>query len=129
MLAVLGPWIARWFLAAEYREGAPAIMVWVAAGYGVYAAVLVVENRIMSFGRSTSLIFPASVGAALKLILTYLLVQSDGSLGAARATFLAFVGQFLVTGWAMTRLEAADARGPADEPPAAPPPDPRPATP
>jgi O-antigen/teichoic acid export membrane protein len=111
LLAAFGPWIARWFLAAEYREGAPGIITWVAAGYGVYATSMVVENRIMAWGRSAALIPPIAVGAALKFALTYWLVRSDGPLGAARATCSAFCGQFLATWWAMTRLAAAEARG------------------
>jgi O-antigen/teichoic acid export membrane protein len=111
VLYVFGPWIARWFLAAEYREGAPEVMAWIAAGFGVYATIQVVENRIMSFGHSASLIAPVVVGAILKLILTYFFVQSQGLIGTARATFAAFVGQFLATWWAMTRLTAAEARG------------------
>jgi O-antigen/teichoic acid export membrane protein len=111
LLAALGPWIARWFLAAEYRPGAPGIITWVAAGYGVYAATQVVENRIMAWGRSAGLIAPVTAGAALKFALTYWLVWSDGPLGAARATCFAFCGQFLATWWVMTRLAAAEARG------------------
>lgn len=102
-LYVLSPWIVRWFLAPEFRPGAPAVILWVSIGYALYTLVNVVENRIMSFGRSVHLILPVMIGAVLVLVLNWAWIPAHGSLGAAWAAAGGFGGQLVATFVSMLR--------------------------
>jgi O-antigen/teichoic acid export membrane protein len=108
---LLTPWLTRTLLAVEYRPGAEAVILWIVVGYCIYGLVNVIENRIMSFNRSASLIAPVAVGAIVTLGLNFLLIPRHGSLGAAYASAGGFAAQFLATLLALLRLPAHDTAG------------------
>jgi O-antigen/teichoic acid export membrane protein len=96
-VALLGQWVVHLLLSEEYRTGAVAVMRWIATGYGVYGLTQVLENRILSVGRSGRLLVPMAAGAIANVILSLLLVPRYGIVGAARASCLSFVTQSVVT--------------------------------
>ncbi len=96
-IALFGQWAVDVLLSESYREGAVDIMVWIAAGYGMYGLTQVLENRLLSLGRSGQLLVPMAAGAIANLVLSTILVPRYGIIGAARASCLSFVAQCLVT--------------------------------
>src|ERR1043165_8531743 len=60
-------------------------MFWVSLGYGFTPLTQAIENRLLSFGRTKSLILPQIFGAVGLLSLTFLLVPRYGALGVAYA--------------------------------------------
>jgi O-antigen/teichoic acid export membrane protein len=96
-IALFGQWAVTLLLSESYREGAVDIMVWIAAGYGVYGLTQVLENRLLSLGRSGQLLAPMTAGAVANVVLSMLLVPRYGIIGAARASCLSFVTQSVVT--------------------------------
>lgn len=96
-IAVFGQWVVALLLSSSYREGAVTIMIWIACGYGVYGLTQVLENRLLSLGRSGQLLVPMAAGAVANIVLSVLFVPRYGISGAARASCLSFVTQSIVT--------------------------------
>jgi O-antigen/teichoic acid export membrane protein len=82
---LFGDFASKLLLAEAYREGAPNIMCWVAAAYGVLAAALPFENRVFSFERPHKILGAKTVAAVGSLILATTLVPIWGVSGAAMA--------------------------------------------
>lgn len=104
-IMLFAPLIARILLAEEYREHAPTLMMWIAAGFGVQVVNQVVESRVMSLGNSSRLIWPMAVGAAGNLGLALLLIPRFGITGAAMAIAGSFPLQLAATTIALLRLQ------------------------
>jgi O-antigen/teichoic acid export membrane protein len=96
-IAVFGQWVVALLLSSSYREGAVTIMIWISCGYGVYGLNQVLENRLLSLGRSGQLLLPMAAGAVANIVFSVLLVPRYGIPGAARASCLSFVTQCIVT--------------------------------
>jgi O-antigen/teichoic acid export membrane protein len=96
-IAVFGHWAVSLLLSESYREGAVTVMVWIAAGYNVYGLTQILENRLLSLGRSGRLLVPMASGALANVLFSVLLVPRYGVVGAARASCLSFVTQCVVT--------------------------------
>jgi O-antigen/teichoic acid export membrane protein len=96
-LAVAGQALIPLLLAREYRVSAYPIMLWIAAAYAIYGLTQVVENRILSLGRSRPLLWSIVAGAVANIALSYALVSRHGIVGAAQANCLSFLAQGLVT--------------------------------
>jgi O-antigen/teichoic acid export membrane protein len=96
-IAVMGDRMVGLLLGRGYREGAVAIMVWVASGYGIYGLTQVLETRLLSLGRSGQLLIPMAAGAVANMAFSSLFVPRFGIIGAARASCLSFVAQCIVT--------------------------------
>lgn len=90
---LVGPWLARIFLAPAYREGAPQLFIIVAAAHALFGVTQVIENYLLGLGRSGRLLGPSLVGAATTLALAALLVPRRGPLGAAEAKGVGFAVQ------------------------------------
>jgi len=97
VIALGGGLVARILLAAAYRGGAVEIMVWIAAGYGIYGLTQIIETRLLSFGKSAQLLPTMTTGAIANVALSAALIPRHGTLGAAQASCLSFVVQGLVT--------------------------------
>lgn len=80
-----GTEIAALLLAESYRHGAPAIMGWIAIGYGFLAMAQAVENRVLSRAASRRLVLPKLAGAGANLALAIVLIPKFGVTGAAQA--------------------------------------------
>jgi O-antigen/teichoic acid export membrane protein len=72
-------------------------MLWVVSGYGVFGVTQVLENRLLSLGRSARLLLPQVVGAIANITLSIILIHRNGMIGAAQATFGSFVLQVVAT--------------------------------
>jgi O-antigen/teichoic acid export membrane protein len=92
-----GRLLADWLLAPSYRPGSLGVMLWVVSGYGVFGVTQVLENRLLSLGRSARLLLPQVVGAIANITLSIILIHRNGMIGAAQATFGSFVLQVVAT--------------------------------
>ncbi len=102
-VAVLGNWIVWLLLAAPYREGAVAIMLWVGVGYSINGLTTAFENRLFSLGHSAQILPPLGFGAVGNVLFALLLIPSYGVIGAAQANCLSFTVQFVVTAFVLWR--------------------------
>ncbi|HLX61627.1 MAG TPA: lipopolysaccharide biosynthesis protein [Planctomycetota bacterium] len=92
-----GPWAARHFLGENYRQDAGEVMFLVALGFALVPATQAIETRLLSFGRTKSLILPQIVGTVSSLAATLYLVPRIGYLGVAKARVIGTALQFVVT--------------------------------
>ena len=86
---VLAPWVARVFLAAEYRA-ASAFMPWLALGASLQALSQTVEALLYGHKRTALLPVGYACTAASCLLVTFALVRSHGVMGAAWAYCLTY---------------------------------------
>lgn len=77
-------WIARFFLAEEYRSGA-LLMPWIAAGIGFQIMGHVYNFRLMAEKWTHFILLSYSIGAAISIITVYYMVRQFGLVGAAIA--------------------------------------------
>jgi O-antigen/teichoic acid export membrane protein len=108
-----GPAAARILLAEEYRKDAASIFVWVVAGYSIYAVVQAIENRLLSFSNSASLIWPSVVAAVSNAVLNVILIPRQGIIGAAEATAGAFLLQLIVMALTLATADSRTAKKPS----------------
>lgn len=95
-LLLLGNQIVNLLLAANYRENACSILLWVAAGYAALSIASAFELKSYA-GKRTSLIATAyAVAGVTNLGLNLLWVPQLGALGAAKATFFGFLVYLVV---------------------------------
>lgn len=92
----LGNFVAGILLAEDYRAQAPQIFVLVASGYAFYLITQAFENRLLSFHKSSGLLFPSTASAAVSITANFILIPQLGIIGAALATLLAFFSQMLI---------------------------------
>lgn len=120
-IKLFGEQIALLLLAPSYRQGAPAIMTWVAIGYGLNIVIAAVESRILSHGFSRGLLVPGLVSVGVNLAMNWVLIPKLGALGAAQATAGAFAAQLLLSVWTLGIKRSEDVMESKRE---APPPEP-----
>ena len=90
-IAVLGQFVVDWVLARDYRDGAVAIMLWIALAYTIYGLTQVLENRLLSLGQSVRLLPPMLIGGAANVLFSILLIPRTGAIGAAQANCASFL--------------------------------------
>jgi len=100
-LAAVSHFIIDHLLAPAYRIRATPIVLWTAGAYAIYGLTQVCETRLMSIDHSIQLILPVIVGAVGDLGLSFLLVSTNGVVGAAQAACGSFALQFLATGFVL----------------------------
>jgi FkbM family methyltransferase len=105
IIALAGHWIVELILARQYRDGAVPVMLWIALGYAVSGGTTAMQNRILSFGRSASVVWPLGLGAVGNFAFSVMLVRHGGAVGAAQANCAGFALQFLLTALAMRRAQ------------------------
>jgi len=83
---VFGKYMALLFLGEEFRKGAPALMNWIAAGYGML--IIAHACDIKSYAQKRTLLMTIAYGlaAAANIALNLLWIPRLGGLGAAQAT-------------------------------------------
>lgn len=90
-LSAFGHLIIALLLAPSYQAGAKIVIVWIAAGYGFAVFSQVLENYLLSLGRSRLLLWTKIFGAVPNLGMAITFIPMFGTLGAAYANAL---GQF-----------------------------------
>jgi O-antigen/teichoic acid export membrane protein len=101
---VLAPFIliedmlANMLLADSYREGATEIMHWIATGYSALALAQIVENRVLSFGKSYALIWSKLLGDTSNICIAIVAIPAFGVKGATYASAIGLVLQLAMLG-------------------------------
>ena len=90
ILWVFGEFIASITLAEEYRDGAVLLFAWIGAAHAVQSLSQLIEQRLMSLGRTGRLIAPSAITAVANLGFAYLWITQRGMVGVAEAKVLAF---------------------------------------
>lgn len=93
---VIGPLLVPIIAGQEFRE-AGELVGWLAVGQGFGGAYLMVTNYIHFSKRTGLLSLVTIVSGALNCILLFVLVQSNGLLGAAQAFSIAMALRFFLT--------------------------------
>lgn len=103
-ILIFGDLIAVLFLAPDYRAGARDVMCLIALGYGVNMITQVVENRLLSFGVSSKLIWTKLAGGAANIALALVFIPLFGVIGAAIANGLGQVVMLaaVILAWVLT---------------------------
>ena len=94
---VFGEFLINIFLANEYADNTYYIYIIIGIAYATLGLNQILENRILSFGKSNKIILPATLAAIFNIAVNFLLIPTLGILGAAYATFIAFLVQFMIT--------------------------------
>ncbi|MEM9357042.1 MAG: oligosaccharide flippase family protein [Pseudomonadota bacterium] len=81
----LGESLAQLMLAEPYRNGAPELMIWISAAYGIRAIALVLENCAYAFEQSRRIALAKGVPVVVGISMALLLVPQSGAAGAAMA--------------------------------------------
>ncbi len=103
-ILIFGDLIAVLFLAPDYRAGARDVMCLIALGYGVNMIAQVVENRLLSFGVSSKLIWTKLAGGVANIALALVFIPLFGVIGAAIANGLGQVVMLaaVILAWVLT---------------------------
>lgn len=90
--------ILPYMVAAEYQAAAQFIL-WVSLGYAFRGMYTMVFPYMVHIGKTNFLGFGMFLTAGVNLGLNYILIRTNGAVGAAQATLVAWLMLFLVT-WA-----------------------------
>ncbi|MEM8977840.1 MAG: polysaccharide biosynthesis C-terminal domain-containing protein, partial [Pseudomonadota bacterium] len=82
---ILGKPVAQVMLAEPYRDGAPELMVWISAAYGIRAVALVLENCAYAIEQPRRIAVAKGVPVIVGVCVALLLVPRSGAIGAALA--------------------------------------------
>ncbi len=91
-------------LAKSYAENAYLIFIIIGTAYAFVNLTQILENRILSFGKSNRILLPSILSVIVNLSANYFLIPKYGIQGAALATLIAFVIQFLITFYIMIQI-------------------------
>jgi len=98
---VVGPWILRVALAAEYREGSEPLLGWLAAGQACFIVASSMEMRAFAKKATLALSVASGTAALVNLSLNLWWVPVRGAKGAAMATFFGYLVYLVVSGIAL----------------------------
>jgi len=82
-----GDLIAEILLADTYRDGAPQLMVWISAAYGIRALAMVLENRFYAIEQPQCIAMIKGIAVIVGVSAALLLIPTVGLVGAAMANF------------------------------------------
>lgn len=88
---------------ADYAD-ATQFVIWVALGYALRGMYMMRFPYLVHVGKTSFLAILTAVSAIVNLIANYILIQSNGSLGAAQATLLSFGIQLIGVWWYTNKI-------------------------
>ena len=77
---------------------------WIAGGAALYGMSLAVVNYVTIEGKTKHLPFVTGTAALINVILTIILIEWNGAIGAAQATFIAYLYYFIMMWWVNNRV-------------------------
>jgi len=96
ILSFLAPWFMK-FLVGESFTNATAYIIWIALGYSFNGMYMMITNYIFYEEKTYLLSWMTIIAAVTNIILNYFLIKSFGAIGAAQATTITFLLQFILT--------------------------------
>jgi O-antigen/teichoic acid export membrane protein len=97
-VAIAGYIYINYFIDAAYAEAAP-VMIWITIGAGLYGLSFAVTHYIIHLGHMRTLPIITASCAVINIVLTILMVDVYGMIGAAYATVIAYAIFFIVMWW------------------------------
>jgi O-antigen/teichoic acid export membrane protein len=77
---------------------------WIAGGAALYGMSLAVVNYVTIEGKTKHLPFVTGTAAVINIIATIMLIKINGAIGAAQATFIAYLYYFIMMWWVNNRV-------------------------
>ena len=87
------------YLIDDAYAGAVMFLAWIAAGSAFHGMQLVIGHYVTIEGRTKMLPLVTGMAAILNIILTIYLIDKNGPIGAAQATFVAYAFSFTFMWW------------------------------
>jgi len=97
------PWFLAFFVGAAFT-GATKYIFWIALGFSFSGMYYMVASYIIFAGRTASLATVTAITSIVNIILNYLLIKRNGTIGAAQASAIAFCISFLLTWFVSSRV-------------------------
>lgn len=94
LLSFVMPWFILYFLNDKYVDSAM-FVPWIAFGFAFQGMYLMVVNYIFYAKRTLALAAVTFSSGVLHVIISYFLIKSNGSIGAAQATTISFLIMFI----------------------------------
>jgi O-antigen/teichoic acid export membrane protein len=89
-LGVSSPWLVGLFLGKDYSS-ASRLVIWIAVGYAFDGMYYMVVNQIFFMKRTKFLAAITFIGGVLHVVLSYILIRSNGVVGAGWSTAISFL--------------------------------------
>lgn len=96
LLFFFGSIISNLFLAKDFRQNSEVLFLLIGSGYLFLAMFQAIENRLMSFEDSRSILYIYIVCSIVHIISNIFLIPTLGSIGAGFAISITFLLQFLL---------------------------------
>ncbi len=95
VVTFLSPYFFKIFVGEEFKGGG-VFVFWIALGFGFNGMYKMAVNYLFYLKQTVVIAQLTFATALLNLVLNYLLIRSNGAIGAAQATALSFLFQFLL---------------------------------
>ncbi len=92
------------FMTTKDYSDAKQFVIWVALGYALRGMYMMRFPYLVHVGRTGFLGMITAVSAIVNLVANYILIQSNGVLGAAQATLFSFAIQFVGVWWYSNKI-------------------------
>lgn len=101
-LSLIAPWFMSFFVGTEF-SGSVQFVFWIAIGYSFKGMYYMVTNYIFFVEKTHLLSWMTFVAAGVNILLNYFFIRSFGAIGAAQATTITYLIQFLLTWYLAAR--------------------------
>lgn len=102
-LSLIAPWFMSFFVGTEF-SGSVQFVFWIAIGYSFKGMYYMVTNYIFFVEKTHLLSWMTFVAAGLNIVLNYFFIRSFGAIGAAQATTITYLIQFLLTWYLASKV-------------------------
>ena len=102
-LCLISPIIVRFFVGDEF-SGSQEYIVWFAFGFSFYGMYSLVANYVLYSQRTIYLSYITFIVGLIHVGLSYLMISSNGALGAAQAYFIISLLAFVLVWWLSNKL-------------------------
>ncbi len=103
LFSMVIPWFLAFFIGAAFAEAIKYVF-WIALGFSFSGMYYMVANYIIFAGRTASLAAVTAITSIVNIILNYLLIKRNGTIGAAQASAAALCISFLLTWFVSARV-------------------------
>ncbi|MDZ7692678.1 MAG: polysaccharide biosynthesis C-terminal domain-containing protein [Balneolaceae bacterium] len=102
-LSFVAPWFMKFFVGEAFFS-ATSYIIWVAIGYAFNGMYMMVTNYIFYQEKTYWLSWMTFIAAATNIMLNYFFIEAFGAIGAAQATTLTYLIQFILTFYLAVRV-------------------------
>jgi O-antigen/teichoic acid export membrane protein len=103
LLSLIAPWFMSFFVGEEFL-GSVQFVFWIAIGYSFKGMYYMVTNYIFYIEKTHLLSWLTFVAAGVNIVLNYYLINAFGAIGAAQATTITYLIQFILTWYLASKV-------------------------